>query len=132
MRMKELNLPQSSSSSEDKNESEEEEWEEIRAFPTVWKPQKEGDVLKGTVIEIRERTFGSRAYTSLIVATEEGEEFETPAHTNLSRLIRKGVDEGKITEGCEVQVVLDRIIRRGGSNVYLYRLMCRRGRGNAE
>jgi len=127
-----LNLPQSSSSSEDKNENEEEEWEEIRAFPTVWKPSQEGDTLKGTVIEVRERTFGSRAYTSLVVTTEEGEEFETPAHTNLSRLIRKGVDEGKITEGCEIQIILDRIIRRGGSNVYLYRLMCRRGRGNAE
>jgi len=126
--MKELNLPQSSSSSED----EEEEWEEIRAFPTVWKPSQEGDALKGTVIEIRERTFGSREYTSLVITTEEGEEFETPAHTNLSRLIRKGVDEGKITEGCEIQIILDRIIRRGGASVYLYRLLCRRGRGNAE
>jgi len=126
--MKELNLPQSSSSLEDEGE----EWEEIRAFPTVWKPSQEGDMLKGTVIEIRERTFGSRAYTSLIVATEDGEEFETPAHTNLSRLIRKGVDDGKITEGCEIQIILDRIIRRGGASVYLYRLLYRKGRGNAE
>ena len=130
--MKELNLPQSSSSSEDEEENEVEAWEEIRVSPTVWKPQEEESILKGTVIEIRERTFGSRTYTSLIIATEDGEEFETPAHTNLSRLIKRGVDEGKIVEGCKVQIILDRIIRRGGSSVYLYRLLYKRGRGNSE
>lgn len=64
-------------------------WKEIELKNEMWKPEKEGDTLQGVVIDIEKNQYGN----SYVITTEDGEEFKTPAHKILQKLmedIKKG------------------------------------------
>jgi hypothetical protein len=54
------------------------EWENIGGFAPIWKPQKKGDTIQGTVVRSYEGNYG----TAIDVKTSRGT-FTLPAHKNL-------------------------------------------------
>lgn len=66
---------------------------ELLPEETVWRPEKEGDTIKGKVLKRFDTGFG----VQLDIQTGEGKKISTPAHKVLQERI-KNVKEGDIIE----------------------------------
>jgi hypothetical protein len=59
-------------------------FEKVEDKRIFWKPEKEGESVKGRVIEINKNEYGN----SLTIFTEDKKEIVTPSHRQLLSLIR--------------------------------------------
>lgn len=67
-------------------ENKESGWETIESTGSYWKPEKEGEVIEGTLSEIKE---GGKYGTDYTLVTIEQEQVKLPSHRVLQNLMAR-------------------------------------------
>ena len=75
-------------------------------FPPTWKPEKEGDMVEGRVVEFRTAQIDGKDRRLMVLETNKGGR-RCPMAVWLNGVLEGKVRAGKVTDGVYIRIIYD-------------------------